>query len=175
MRLGNMSTTKTPEETRSDIGEVFAKWRIDEYRILRDSKGEWGAARVIYYLNDQAHELKCDRFSRYADNLRSIWQILDALRKAQDRGILRELAKAAIGLLNAGEPKRRPWYEVFTVSPQASDAVVEATYKALARERHPDTGGETGAMAELNAAYEEYKATRHQANGNSSAASGDSR
>jgi hypothetical protein len=160
-KLGQLSTRKSPTETRQDIEEVFRKWGIYEYRIPRDSKARDGPARVIFYVNDAPHELNCMRFHEYAENLRAIYLILDSLRKAHDRGILSELARAAIAFLPPGSATvKRAWYEVLGVTPTTPMTVVKAAYKALASERHPDAGGSDEAMSELNAAYEEYRRER---------------
>ena len=56
---------------------------------------------------------------------------------------------------------QKPWFAVLQVNPNASKVVVDAAYKALAKVRHPDTGGTEEAMKELNQAYDSirYKLT----------------
>lgn len=44
-------------------------------------------------------------------------------------------------------------YEILEVSPNASQEVIEAAYKRLARKYHPDVGGSNELMAALNEAY----------------------
>jgi DnaJ-class molecular chaperone len=44
------------------------------------------------------------------------------------------------------------WWEVLKVPRDAKRGDVEEAFKRLARERHPDRGGSSGQMAELNAA-----------------------
>lgn len=54
-----------------------------------------------------------------------------------------------------------PWCEELHVLPTAPTSVIEAAYRALAKERHPDTGnGETRRMAQLNLAVEEARKSR---------------
>lgn len=52
-------------------------------------------------------------------------------------------------------------YRLLGVSPLDSEEKVRAAYHALAMERHPDRGGSTEKMRELNMAYE--KILRHRA------------
>lgn len=160
--LGQLRTDKTPEDTRRDIDDAFRKWGIDEYRIPRNGKGTWGEAVITFYVNDSKQELRCDRFPDYRDNLRALYLILDALRKAQERGILQELARAAVAFLPPApdQPRKRPWYEVLQVTPKTAAEVVKASYRALSMTAHPDKGGSEGAMAELNEAYEQFKRER---------------
>lgn len=161
--LGSLNTNKTPEETRADIEDVFRKWGIEEYRMPPRGKGSYDeSALIIFYVNDEKHELKCSRFQRYRQNLRALYLILDELRLAHERGILSELARAAVAFLPAGsvETRKRPWYEVLQVTPTTSPEVAKASYQALAKQRHPDGGGSDEAMRELNAAWEEFEAAR---------------
>ena len=51
-------------------------------------------------------------------------------------------------------------YQVLEVSRDADGAAVRRAYHRLARRRHPDVGGTTAAMRELNAAYAIVTASR---------------
>lgn len=157
--LGQLTTKVSPVQTRREIEECFRKWGIDEYRIPRDGKSQSEAALIIFYVDDRKQELKCSRFYYYRENLRALYLILDSLRKAHDRGILSELARAAVAFLPAGSEAKRPWYEILQVTPTTSPEVVKASYKALAKQRHPDAGGSDEAMRELNGAWEEFEAS----------------
>lgn len=52
-----------------------------------------------------------------------------------------------------------PW-RVLYLSENAPEVVVTAAYRALAREHHPDYGGDRDEMAAINAAYEEIRQRR---------------
>lgn len=52
---------------------------------------------------------------------------------------------------------QKAWFEVLQVDHNASKAVVDAAYKALAKVRHPDAGGTEEAMKELNQAYDSVR------------------
>lgn len=56
------------------------------------------------------------------------------------------------------------YFDVLGVSMGASDDQVKVAYRKLAKERHPDTGGNAEQMKEINAAYEKLKtkAGRHK-------------
>ena len=54
-------------------------------------------------------------------------------------------------------------YRVLEVSREADGAAVRRAYHRLARRRHPDVGGTTAAMRELNAAYATVTAARRPA------------
>jgi preprotein translocase subunit Sec63 len=48
----------------------------------------------------------------------------------------------------------KDYYRILQVHPEASLEVIQAAYRRLARQRHPDSGGSNAAMQELNEAYE---------------------
>lgn len=154
-----MGRVKPAAETRRDIEEDFAKWDVDEFRIIPPRAGS--AARVIYFdRQEKRHEMACARFDSYAQNLRAVAGIIREIRLADQRGILVEFARAAAeaaGLLTSGRYTRPP-HEVLGVMPNATRIVSEAAFKALANEAHPDKGGSDEAMKELNAAIEEFRA-----------------
>lgn len=48
----------------------------------------------------------------------------------------------------------KDYYRILQVHPEAGPEVIQAAYRRLARQRHPDSGGSDVAMQELNEAYE---------------------
>lgn len=115
---------------------------------------EWdGATRCI----------AVDRYSTPEANLQAIHHIIEADRTKLRHGslaIVRAAYKGFIALPSPGA-RKRPWREVLGINGfrPASDITkgdIEASYRKLAKERHPDAaGGSTEAMAELNLAREE--------------------
>jgi DnaJ-domain-containing protein 1 len=104
-----------------------------------------------------------DRYDRVADNLAAIAATLEAMRAIERHGGAEILDRAFTGFASlpasAGQGKRE-WWAVFGVSANASDADIEAAYRRLAKERHPDTGGSDDAMAELNQARDEWRKSK---------------
>lgn len=159
---GNMSTRKSPDETRGDIRETFRKWRsVEEFDIVPRDPATDGST-VEFWVRGDKRTLTCTRFYSYRVNIRAVYLTLEALRKAEERGILRELVAAAAGFLEApkGERAKRPWFEVLAVTSTSPIEVVKAAYKALSRKAHPDGGGSDELMAELNQALEDAEKER---------------
>lgn len=96
-----------------------------------------------------------DRFERPVDNLWALAVGLDDVRLNELRG-LDDVARQVYRMLPAPERVRDP-YEVLGVRPDAPVEVIDAAYRARAKQLHPDAGGSTEAMAELNQAYEAVK------------------
>lgn len=53
---------------------------------------------------------------------------------------------------------KQPWWHVLKVAPDAPMIVREAAYRALARTVHPDLGGDSERMCDLNAAIAQARA-----------------
>lgn len=49
-------------------------------------------------------------------------------------------------------PGAKEWWQILGVTATATVEQINAAYRALARERHPDSGGSDAMMADLNTA-----------------------
>lgn len=154
-RYGLINNPKSSEKTRSRIENNFHRWSIEEYRLKPPKDGR--TASVEYYIDEHRQYLECTRFNTYAANLVALEGLLEALRLAHQRGILEELAKAAVAMLPSGVVTKRPAHEVLGVYPDSDIEVAEAAYNVLAKKYHPDKGGNAEKMKELNLAIEEFK------------------
>lgn len=114
---------------------------------------------AVWFLWDG--ERRCiavDRYTTPAGNLQAIHHVLEARRTEARHGTLHMVRASFSGLKALPPPTSgRHWSEVLGVSRASSVAVVEAAFKRLAAERHPDRGGSADAMAELNRARDEAK------------------
>ena len=97
-----------------------------------------------------------DRFPDVEANVRAIYQILEGRRQEMRYGGLHIVRAAFRGF--SALPPPDDWRRVLGLGDQPTLAEVDAAYKRLARERHPDSGGSGHAMAELNAAREAARA-----------------
>ncbi len=94
-----------------------------------------------------------DRYDTVASNLQAIHHIIEARRVELRHGTL-ALVRATFAGFKA-LPAQRDWRTVLELIRFGSSVTldqVEANFRQLARERHPDKGGSTAAMAELNEA-----------------------
>ncbi len=97
-----------------------------------------------------------DRYQTVEANLQAIHHIIEARRTELRHGTL-ALVRASFTGLKALPPSggARPWHVVLGVAQNASRLDVERAYREKAKTAHPDAGGSTEAMADLNRAREE--------------------
>lgn len=108
---------------------------------------------AVYFDWDGAQRcIAVDRFPAVEANVRAIYQILEGRRQEMRYGGLHIVRAAFRGF--AALPPPDDWRRVLGLDDRSGLAEVEAAYKRLARDRHPDAGGTEAAMAALNAARE---------------------
>ena len=160
-----MSGFKAPwKQTMEELETTFAKWGIREWQVrpMRELDhryhGSVDPAKVTveYVLNGDRVSLDCAAHGYYYENLRVLYLAIEAMRMNEVRGLTNVIRDAYMQLV-APKSKRDPW-EVLGLRPDAGAVAVDAVYRALAKERHPDAGGSDEAMRELNEAYEAVKA-----------------
>lgn len=160
----SIRTEKTWAETRQAIRKEFERWAR-----LRGAEVAWDVENIrdkhmvtLRYQHAGEPEVVLTMGSqrRAEDNLRVLYLALEALRLNEARGIA-DVVRAAYLALPAPAVERDP-YEVLGVRSDTPPAVIEASYKALAKLYHPDSGIEPDAarMAEVNAAYERLRGDR---------------
>lgn len=113
---------------------------------------------VYFRLNGRDSVFACDSWDRPEHNLLAIGKHVEALRGQARWGVgSLEQAFAGYQALPPARSNGRPWWSVldFEDAAQSPDALRDC-YRALAKERHPDsTGGSHAAFIELRQAYEE--------------------
>jgi hypothetical protein len=108
---------------------------------------------VYFQLKDRPYCLPCDTYRRVADNIAAVSSHIEATRAIERYGVA-SISEMFDGFLALPPPKS--WRETmgFGAGSRVTLAEVEARYRELARQLHPDSGGSTTAMAELNTARE---------------------
>jgi hypothetical protein len=109
---------------------------------------------VLYFNLDKVdYCLPCDKWDIVEHNVWALAKHIEAMRGMRRWGVgTTHQAFAGYKALAAG----RHWREVLAYGNHGvSKDQIEATYRMLAKQRHPDVGGSPEAMAELNRAREE--------------------
>lgn len=99
-----------------------------------------------------------DIYDRVADNLGAIAATLEAMRAIERHGGAQILDRAFTGFTALPPPgAARPWRAVLGLTGPVTVDMIEAAFRRLAKTAHPDAGGSTTAMAELNQARDAAK------------------
>lgn len=108
---------------------------------------------VYFTLNGRQVVMARDSYWRPEDNMRAICLAIEAIRAIERHGGASMMDRAFQGF--TALPAPRHWSEILGVSRTAHAGDIERAYRTKARVAHPDTGGSTAAMAELNAARDQ--------------------
>jgi hypothetical protein len=133
---------------------------------LRLDLAPTGAA-VQFARDGTPYRFPCTKWAHQTDNLRAARRAVTGLYQIFDEyGVSQETGEgAAFDRLFGGHRPRRgdgttgdAWHRVLRVAPDAPAAVIEASYRALAKKLHPDRqAGDGTALVRLNRAYEEAR------------------
>ncbi len=140
----------------ADAGRAVSDIVMSSNVALGVAKPADPGVAVWFVWDGEQRCIPVDRYTTVEANLQAIHHILEARRVELRHGTLALVRASFKGFsLALPAPGRRSWREVLGLStggkPITRD-MVETCFRGLARERHPDAGGSTEAMAELNAA-----------------------
>jgi len=95
-----------------------------------------------------------DRYDRVADNLAAVAATLDAMRAIERHGGATILERAFSGFTALAAPAGLHWSEILGVPKNARRLEIDAAWKRLRSQLHPDRGGDAAAFDEAAKAYE---------------------
>lgn len=141
---------------------VSTNLKLNLSGLPRGDQGEPGDPGVAVYFQKKegsGHNaymgpmrvIAVDRYDRVRDNLAAIAATLEAMRAIERHGGAQILERAFTGFAALTAPGKT-WWDVLEVKPDASLEIIEANFRRLARDRHPDRGGTQDAMAALTEA-----------------------
>ncbi|WP_298810484.1 J domain-containing protein [uncultured Sphingomonas sp.] len=161
-QLHAMSRAGKPWRTTDMILSTNIRFTAAGTRDQNVSKRDPADTGVAFYfdLDGRAHVLACDRWDTVPGNIAAIAAHIEALRGQERWGVatLRQAFAGHAALPAPGAASVRDWWIVLELpSRDATRRDVDAAYRRLAKERHPDTAGFRGAWDDLVAAYETAK------------------
>lgn len=120
------------------------------YWTARGPKGE-PVPRVI----------PCDHWHTVRENVRALGMAIDYIRGLKRCGAGEIQDRAFSGFARLPETTgAKPWWQVLGVHRQADGRYIRGIYRSLAAEHHPDKGGDSATMAQINEAYRQAIAER---------------
>lgn len=131
-------------------GDVGIKGRfLANQRGIRDPR-----VAVEFDLDGAKYRIVADRYIEPWQNLAGIAEYIKAIRAQERNGIF---TASEMFASFASLPARSHWSSVLGIELPATRAEIDAAYRRLAKQMHPDVGGTDDQMADLNAAYEQAK------------------
>lgn len=166
-------TTKTWAQLIGDLESTFNKWHrtyaLDSTlkgRSASKARQSLGERTVVlrFVLRGESINLAMSRADRAVDNLAALCQIAETLRMNEVREIddvIRDIYRKGM-TAQQPRPQAAPetipaHYRTLGVLPGAGLEVSEAAYKTLVKRHHPDLGGSTAKMQEINAAMDRVR------------------
>jgi hypothetical protein len=95
----------------------------------------------------------CDKWLSIEDNLWAIVKHIEALR-GQERWGVGSLDQAFAGYMALPDPDARKWWEVLGVTETADNATIRMAYIQLAKQYHPDAGGDAVMFDQVQKAFD---------------------
>jgi len=123
-------------------------------RPRSDEEPKDPGAALYFVFKGKATVLACDKWDRVADNIAAIAAHIDALRRVDRYGV-GTIEQALAGYKALPADTAADWRAAFGFQPgeRVERSKLDAAYKLMARDRHPDRTGDDGsAMAWLNRA-----------------------
>lgn len=137
------------------------KLRNDGLPYATQARPSDPGAAIYWQDGGQSRCMAIDRYDRVEQNIAALAATIEAMRSIERHGGAVVLERAFTGFTALPAPiaagMSRPWNEVLGVDRHASQAEIEAAYKRLRSERHPDRGGSAEAFHELTQAYEDAR------------------
>jgi hypothetical protein len=110
---------------------------------------------AVYWGKGKARRcMAIDRYDRVADNMAAIAATLSAMRMIERHGGAEILDRAFTGF-QALPAQEQPWQVLGLATSSPTLDQVDEAYRRLARQHHPDHGGNAAEMARINAARDD--------------------
>ena len=114
---------------------------------------------VYFKWQDRDLVFACDKWLSIEDNLWAIVKHIEALR-GQERWGVGSLDQAFAGYMALPDPDQRDWWDVLGVDRMTRDAEIRMAYIRLAKQYHPDAGGDPVMFDQVQKAYDMAMAIR---------------
>jgi hypothetical protein len=177
--------TRSPQRARYDQDRTLAQARsemINEVRLMgghnliissnlelrmdglpRSGQRQPADKGVAVYFNYKGKPVAfaCDRWTTIEDNLWAVKLTVSAMRQIERSGVSELLERAFKGFDALPAPAGATWWSVLDVVENATADEIKTAFKALAKQHHPDMGGDPEQFMKVATAYEAAKKERH--------------
>lgn len=154
-----MTPDRARQELEDEISRLGGRYVIlsTNIELRRDGKPYAGQKEpidsgVAAYFERLGKQMvfACDKWDRVRDNMRAIQKTIEAIRGIERWGASDLLERALTAFEALPAPKNH--WDILGVRRGATADEISTAFRAKAMKAHPDAGGSTAEMAELNAA-----------------------
>jgi hypothetical protein len=145
-----------------DSGRAVTQVSITSNYTLGDERPSDPGIAVWFLWDGEQRCIAVDRYTKPEANLQAVHHVLEARRTELRHGTLALVQATMKGFaLSLPAPGSKPWWQILNIDRRAGVHEIEAAYKSLAKERHPDApGGSHEMMADLNKARDDARKER---------------
>jgi hypothetical protein len=158
---GRLSVLKATERLQGEVERLGGRnavlstnvsLRLDGRPRSDEEPTDPGVA-LYFQFRGKATVLACDRWNRVADNIAALAAHIDALRRIERYGV-GTIEQALAGYKALPADTAADWRAVFGFPKDSRPTLdqIDVAYKRLAKEKHPDVGGNEIEMAHINRA-----------------------
>lgn len=142
---------------RAVIVSSNLKLRNDGFPYANQPRNDDEGIAVYFTRRGKDYVLACDKFKKREDNLRALALTIEAIRGIERWGSSDLMERAFTGFAQLAAPTDvRQWWEVLKVPADAPPSNVEAAYKRLRSQHHPDNGGDANEFHAVDMAWKQY-------------------
>ena len=146
-RLGAENMVLSTNQPLRRDGQPYAnRTRVDEPGVA-----------VYFEYKGKNMVMAQDAFEMLVDNIRSLALAIEGLRQMERHGGAAMMERAFSGFEALPNPDKIIWHHVLGVPENASEAEIRRAYHRAAKNAHPDKGGDTARMAQVNEAWEQVR------------------
>lgn len=128
------------------------------WRPYHDARTPQDTGVAVYFdLKGDQLCMTCDRWRLLEDNVRAIGKTVEAMRGIERWGSSETMKRAFSGFRHALPAAGIDWRGVFDLKPGATFDDAKRRHRELARNAHPDRGGNEHEMVRLNQALDAAK------------------
>lgn len=138
---------------QSVIISTNLRLRLDGLPMSNQSQPADTGVAIYFNLKNKPRVLACDKWTKVEHNIWAISKHIEALRGQQRWGV-GNIEQAFAGY--AALPEKAggvSWWEILQVPINATEEQINDAYRTLAKQKHPDAGGNHEDFVKLNEAY----------------------
>lgn len=132
--------------------------RLDGLPYASQGHIEDSGVAVYFKLDSKDMTMASDQYRAIGENYRAIGKTIECLRGIQRYGASDLLERAFMGFTQLNYTPEPEWWQVLGLPRAETDVeFVRERYRELAKEHHPDCGGDPDTMKRINEAWSKAK------------------